>query len=105
MKYRHKCLNAEMLDRARGDYSPICWPSEGGELIEFGGEPTMFICCSRLHPHRLGLRFVKNLKSVSARKMRQELQNSYALSTGSLFLEPGLWLDYDWGTGQAVETL
>lgn len=37
MKYRHKCLTAEMLDRLEVLFRDLLvkW---GGELIEFGGE-------------------------------------------------------------------
>ncbi len=89
MKYWHKCLTAEML----GLEVLFCdllvkW---GGELIEFGGEVDPTVRLSDL---------VKNLKSVSAGKRRQEFAEQ---------LRPYYWKPYFWnrayGLRASIETL
>ncbi|NEQ48266.1 MAG: IS200/IS605 family transposase [Leptolyngbya sp. SIOISBB] len=94
MKYRHKCLNAEMLDRLEAIFADLLakW---GGELIEFGGEPDHVHLRFEVDPTVRLSDFVKNLKSVSARKMRQEFAKQ---------LRPFYWKPYFWNRAYGLMT-
>jgi putative transposase len=59
----------------------------GGELIEFGGEPDHVHLLFEVDPTVRLSDFVKNLKSVSARKMRQE----FAEQLRPFYCKPDFW--------------
>jgi putative transposase len=86
MKYRHQCLNAEMLNRLEAIFTDLLvkW---GGKLIEFGGEPDHVHLLFEVDPTVRLSDFVKNLKSVSARKMRQE----FAEQLRPFYCKPDFW--------------
>lgn len=94
MKYRHKCLSAQMLNRLEVIFTDLLvkW---GGELIEFGGEPDHVHLLFEVDPTVRLSDLVKNLKSVSARKMRQEFAEQ---------LRPFYWKPYFWNRAYGLMT-
>ncbi|MGC9504276.1 IS200/IS605 family transposase [Baaleninema sp.] len=92
MKYRHECLSAPMLDRLEEIFADLLtkW---GGELLEFGGEPDHVHLLFEVDPTVTLSNFVKNLKSVSARKMRQEFAEQ---------LRPFYWKPHFWNRAYAL---
>lgn len=70
-KYRNKCLTGEMLDRLRELFAKGCvqWRCR---LVEFGGEADHVHLLIEGHPAMNLARMIGNLKTVSARRMRQE---------------------------------
>lgn len=71
MKYRHEILTPEMLKRLEGILGELLRKWEC-ELVEFGGEENHVHLLIDAHPNLNLSSLVKNLKSVSSRKMRQE---------------------------------
>lgn len=94
MKYRHKCLNAEMLNRLEEIFRDLLSKWEG-DLVEFGGEADHVHLLFEVDPTVRLSDFVKNLKSVSARKMRQEFAEQ---------LQPFYWKPYFWNRAYALIT-
>lgn len=92
MKYRHKCLDAEMLDRLEEIFADLLAKWEC-ELIEFGGEPDHVHALIETDPTIRLSDLVKNLKSVSARRMRQEFAEK---------LRPFYWKPYFWNRAYAL---
>ena len=94
MKYRHKCLSAEMLDRLENICDDLLkkW---GGRLIEFGGEPDHVHLLFEVDPTVRLSDLVKNLKSISARKMRKEFADE---------LRPFYWKPFFWNRAYALIT-
>ncbi|MGK7892107.1 MAG: IS200/IS605 family transposase [Xenococcus sp. (in: cyanobacteria)] len=70
-KYRHKCITGEMLERLEEIFKELLikWDSS---LVEFGGESDHIHCLFETEPTVQLASLVKNLKSVSSRKIRQE---------------------------------
>jgi len=77
MKYRHKCLTPEMLDRLE-DLLRGLLTRRGCELVEFGGEVDHVHVLFEANPTVKLSDLVKNLKSVSARHLRKEYANHLA---------------------------
>jgi len=77
MKYRHKCLTPEMLDRLE-DLLRGLLTRRGCELVEFGGEADHVHVLFEANPTVKLSDLVKNLKSVSARHLRKEYANHLA---------------------------
>ena len=92
MKYRHRCLNGPMLSRLREILSDVLRQWDG-EIIEFGGEADHVHLLFEVGPTVKLSDLVKNLKSVSARRMRQEF---------SAELKPYYWKPYFWNRAYAL---
>lgn len=92
MKYRHGCLNGPMLSRLREILSDVLKQWDG-EIIEFGGEADHVHLLFEVGPTVKLSDLVKNLKSVSARRMRQEF---------SAELKPYYWKPYFWNRAYAL---
>jgi len=95
VKYRHKCITAEMLDRLEEIFRDLLtkW---GCTLIEFGGESDHVHILFEAEPTTPPLaQLVKNLKSVSARRMRSEYADH---------LKPYFWKPYFWNRAYAIVT-
>lgn len=92
MKYRHKALTAEMLARLESLFGDILrqWRCT---LVEFGGEADHIHLLVDAHPSLNLAELVGNLKSVSARKMRQEFASE---------LKPYYWKPYFWSRSYAA---
>lgn len=71
IKYRNRCLTAPMLERLREIFSAVC-VSWRCRLVEFGGEEDHVHLLIDAHPSMNLARMVGNLKTVSARRIRQE---------------------------------
>ena len=86
VKYRHKCLTGEMLLRLKEIFSELLlkW---GCNLIEFGGEADHIHVLFESHPTIELAKLIKNLKSVSSRKIRTEYQQHLQ----KYFWKPNFW--------------
>lgn len=86
IKYRNKCLTGEMLDRLRELFAKGCaqWRCR---LVEFGGEADHVHLLIEGHPAMNLARMIGNLKTVSARRMRQE----YAAHLRGFFWKARFW--------------
>lgn len=73
-KYRHKCITSEMLERLQEIFKDLLlkWHCE---LIEFGGEGDHVHVLFEAIPTVELADLVKNLKSVSSRRIRTEYAN------------------------------
>lgn len=71
VKYRHKCITGEMLERLQDIFARACaaWRCE---LVEFGGEADHVHLLVRAHPSMNLATFIGNLKTVSSRSIRKE---------------------------------
>ena len=92
MKYRHKCLTAQMLERMKDVFQDVLqkW---GCTLVEFGGEADHIHLLFESDPTVKPSDLVKNLKSVSARLMRKEYAKHLA---------PFYWKPYFWNRAYAL---
>lgn len=86
VKYRHKAITGEMLDRLKEIFSELLvkWDCQ---LVEFGGEADHIHMLIEAHPTLELASLVKNLKSVSSRRIRQE----YAEHLKQFFCKPYFW--------------
>jgi putative transposase len=86
VKYRHKCITSEMLDRLKEVLDDVLrkWRCR---LVEFGGESDHIHLLIEAHPALDLSRLIGNLKTVSARRMRQE----YAEHLNRYFWKPYFW--------------
>lgn len=71
IKYRHKCVTEEMLERLRAIFTDVS-KSWRCTLVEFGGEADHVHLLVEAHPSMNLARFVGNLKTVSSRYIRKE---------------------------------
>ena len=71
VKYRHRCITAEMLERMRAIFADVC-KSWRCELIEFNGEDNHVHLLISGQPSMDLARLVGNLKTVSSRYIRKE---------------------------------
>ena len=92
MKYRHKCLDAEMLTRLEEVMRDLLTKA-GCTLVEFGGEADHVHLLFEANPTTKLSDLVKNLKSVSARRIRKEFAQK---------LEPYYWKPYFWNNAYAL---
>jgi len=92
MKYRHECLTAVMLARLEDLFRDLLiqW---GSQLIEFGGEADHVHLLFEASPTVKPSDLVKNLKSVTARRMRKEFADELA---------PYYWKPYFWNRAYAL---
>ncbi|MGO0663417.1 IS200/IS605 family transposase [Pseudomonas aeruginosa] len=86
MKYRHKCLAPDMLERLEQLMRGLLakWDCE---LVEFGGEADHVHLLFETNPTVKLSDLVKNLKSVTARHMRKE----YAEHLAPFYWKPCFW--------------
>lgn len=92
MKYRHKCLNAPMLERME-EITRDLLTKWGGQVVEFGGEADHIHILFEATPTTKLSDLVKNLKSVTARKLRKEFADHLA---------PFYWKPYFWNNAYAL---
>lgn len=92
MKYRHKSLSAPMLSRLEEILREVLvkW---GCELVEFGGGADHVHLLFESDPTVKPADLVRNLKSVSARRMRREFASELA---------PYYWKPYFWNSAYAL---
>lgn len=86
VKYRHKAITGEMLERFEEIFKDLLIKWEC-ELVEFGGEVDHVHILIDAHPMIQPASLIKNLKSVSSRKIRQE----YAEHLSQFFGKPYFW--------------
>jgi len=86
VKYRHKCITKEMLERLEVISRDILtkWRCH---LVEFGGEADHVHLLIEAHPAMDLSRLVGNLKTVTARRIRSE----YAEHLAQYFWKPIFW--------------
>ncbi len=91
-KYRHKCITGEMLKRLEEIFKELLikWNSS---LVEFGGEADHIHCLFESEPTVELASLIKNLKSVSSRRIRREY---------SEHLKPYYWKPYFWNRAYCV---
>lgn len=92
MKYRHKCLTPAILDRMK-EITEDVFRSWGCYLVEFGGETDHVHILFEAPPTAKISDLVKNLKSVSARRLRKEFAKH---------LQHYYWKPYFWNRAYAV---
>lgn len=92
MKYRHKCLDADMLERLQEIMTDLLgkWNCQ---MVQFGGEADHVHILFETEPTVRLSDLVKNLKSVSARHMRKEFARQLA---------PCYWKPYFWNNAYAL---
>lgn len=86
VKYRHKCITKEMLDRLQKIFRDVS-QSWRCELVEFGGEADHVHLLVKGHPSMNLARFVGNLKTVSSRYVRKE----FATHLAQFFWKARFW--------------
>ncbi len=92
IKYRHKCLTAEMLERLQAIFADVS-QSWRCRLVEFGGEADHVHLLVEAHPSMNLARFIGNLKTVSSRYMRKEFASH---------LKRFFWKTRFWNSAYAV---
>lgn len=92
VKYRHKAITVEMLARLHEIFAELLikWDCQ---LVEFGGEADHIHVLFEAHPTLELAMLVKNLKSVSSRRIRQEY---------SEHLQKYFWKPYFWNSAYCV---
>lgn len=95
VKYRHRCITAEMLQRLETILDDVLrkWRCR---LVEFGGEADHVHLLIEAHPALDLSRLIANLKTVSARRVRQEFASH---------LRPYFWKPCFWNSAYAVITV
>ena len=92
VKYRHNAITGEMLERLEAIFKDLLIKWEC-ELTEFGGEANHVHLLIDAHPMIQPASLIKNLKSVSSRKIRQEY---------SEHLKQFFWKPYFWNSAYSV---
>lgn len=92
IKYRHKCITNDMLERMRVIFADIS-RSWRCELIEFSGEMDHVHLLVDAQPSMDLARFVGNLKTVSSRYIRKEFEQH---------LKSFFWKTKFWNSSYAV---
>lgn len=92
VKYRHRAINAEMLERLETIFADVLekWDCQ---LVQFGGEADHCHLLIEGKPAMDLSRLIGNLKTVSARRMRSEFADH---------LKPFFWKPYFWSNAYAV---
>ena len=92
VKYRHKCLNGELLGRLEDVFRDVLrkWDCD---LLEFSGESDHCHLLLDAHPAMDLSRLVGNLKTVSARRIRSEYAEH---------LRPYFWKPYFWSRSYCI---
>lgn len=85
-KYRHECITGEMLERLEEIFKDLLlkWQCE---LVEFGGETDHIHILFEAVPTIQLADLIKNLKSVSSRRIRSE----YAEHLKQYYWKPYFW--------------
>lgn len=94
IKYRHKVINKNIMERMRDIFSNVLAKWEC-ELTEFGAEGDHVHLLIDAHPSLNLSRLIGNLKTVSARHIRKENEE---------YLKPFFWKNYFWSRAYAVTT-
>jgi putative transposase len=94
IKYRHKVINKDIMERMRDIFSNVLSKWEC-ELTEFGAEGDHVHLLIDAHPSLNLSRLIGNLKTVSARHIRKE---------NAEYLKPFFWKNYFWSRAYAVST-
>jgi putative transposase len=91
-KYRHKCITGEILERLEEIFKDLLikWNCS---LVEFGGESDHIHCLFEAEPTIELASLIKNLKSVSSRRIRQEYSQQ---------LKPYYWKNYFWNRAYCI---
>ncbi len=86
VKYRHKCITGEMRSRLEEIFGELLikWDCK---LVEFGGEADHIHVLFEATPTLELAKLIKNLKSVSSRRIRAE----YAEHLKQYFWKPCFW--------------
>ncbi|MFD3303950.1 IS200/IS605 family transposase [Alteromonas macleodii] len=94
IKYRHKVINIEIMDRMRDIFDSVLakWDCS---LVEFGAEEDHVHLLFEAHPSMNLARLAGNLKTVSARHIRKEFE---------AHLSSYFWKPYFWSRAYAVTT-
>lgn len=92
MKYRHKCLTADMLSAMEKIISGVLL-SWDAKLVEFGGEADHVHLLFEAPPTTRLSDLVKNIKSVTARKLRKQFSDH---------LSHYYWKPYFWNRAYAI---
>jgi len=92
IKYRHQCLNGEMLSRLESIFRDVLrkWDVD---LLEFSGESDHVHLLIDAHPSLELSRLIGNMKTVSARRIRSEYADH---------LKPFFWKPYFWSRSYCV---
>ncbi|MCK7545803.1 IS200/IS605 family transposase [Marinobacter bryozoorum] len=92
IKYRHQCLNGEILSRLESIFRDVLrkWDCD---LLEFSGESDHVHLLVDAHPALEVSRLAGNLKTVSARRIRSEYTEH---------LKPYFWKPYFWSRSYCV---
>ncbi len=92
VKYRHKAITDEMLIRLQEIFTDLLvkWDCQ---MVEFGGEADHIHILFEAHPTLELATLVKNLKSVSSRRIRAEY---------SEHLKKYFWQPYFWNSAYCV---
>lgn len=92
IKYRHQCLNGEILSRLESIFRDVLrkWDCD---LLEFSGESDHVHLLVDAHPALEVSRLAGNLKTVSARRIRSEYAEH---------LKPYFWKPYFWSRSYCV---
>lgn len=92
IKYRNKVINRPMLERMQDIFADVLgkW---GCDLVEFSGEEDHVHLLMDCHPSLDLSRLVGNLKTVSARHIRNEFESH---------LKQYFWKPYFWSRSYCV---
>lgn len=88
VKYRHKLINSERLEKLSKIFSETCSKWEC-ELLEFNGQADHVHLLIDYHPKIELSKFIANLKTVSSRLLRKDytaLKERKAFWTGAYFV-------------------
>jgi len=94
IKYRHKLINTNIMERMRDIFSDVLnkWECQ---LTEFGAESDHVHLLIEAHPSLDLSRLIGNLKTVSARHIRKENEE---------YLKKYFWKPLFWSRSYAVTT-
>ncbi|NLK21802.1 MAG: IS200/IS605 family transposase [Epulopiscium sp.] len=85
-KYRHKCINKEILDDLNEIFKNII-KGKNGTIIEFNGEPDNVHLLFEIPPQVELAKLVNTLKTVSSRLIRKK----HSEYLKEYYLEPVFW--------------
>ena len=93
-KYRHQCINQEVLQRLEGIFRELLgkWKCS---MVEFGGEADHVHILIDAQPSMDLSVFVNNLKTVSSRYIRKEFAGH---------LRSFYWKPYFWSRGYGIKS-
>jgi putative transposase len=85
-KYRKKCLEENVLQRAKEITEKLCSEYDI-ELVEFGGEEDHVHLLLSMHPNIMPSKFINSLKTVTSRLLRKEFSDHFR----KYYWKPVLW--------------